>query len=73
AGRTTGLVGTVELRIADAPGLVVAVVFDQPSKGSHFGGDVAAPVFRDLMAFALRQAKIPPTGTTAPRVPLRWN
>ena len=58
---------------ADDPKLVVAVVLDRPSKGSHFGGDVAAPVFRDLTAWALRQGKIPPTGTTAPRIPLRWN
>jgi cell division protein FtsI (penicillin-binding protein 3) len=58
---------------ADDPSLVVAVVLDRPSKGSHFGGDIAAPVFRDLMAWALREGKIPPTGTTPPRIPLRWN
>jgi cell division protein FtsI (penicillin-binding protein 3) len=58
---------------ADDPALVVAVVLDRPSKGSHFGGEIAAPVFRDLTAWAMRQGKIPPTGTTAPRIPLRWN
>jgi cell division protein FtsI (penicillin-binding protein 3) len=58
---------------ADDPGLVVAVVLDRPSKGSHFGGDIAAPVFRDLMAWALRQNKIPPTGTTLRPIPLRWD
>ena len=58
---------------ADDPALVVAVVLDRPSKGSHYGGEIAAPVFRDLTAWALRQGKVPPTGTTAPRIPLRWN
>jgi cell division protein FtsI (penicillin-binding protein 3) len=57
---------------ADDPRLVVAVVVDQPSKGSPYGGEVAAPVFRDLTAWALRQGKIPPTGTTPERFPLRW-
>jgi cell division protein FtsI (penicillin-binding protein 3) len=57
---------------ADAPKLVVAVVLDQPKNG-HFGGQVAAPVFSQLMAFALAQAKVPPTGTKTPRIPLQWD
>jgi cell division protein FtsI (penicillin-binding protein 3) len=57
---------------ADAPKLIVAVVLDQPKKG-HYGGEVAAPVFSQLMAFALAQAKVPPTGTKTPRMPLQWN
>jgi cell division protein FtsI (penicillin-binding protein 3) len=57
---------------ADAPKLIVAVVLDQPKKG-HFGGEVAAPVFSQLMAFALAQAKVPPTGTKTPRMPLQWD
>jgi cell division protein FtsI (penicillin-binding protein 3) len=57
---------------ADAPQLVIAVVLDQPKKG-HFGGEVAAPVFSQLMAFALAQAKVPPTGTKPPRIPLQWH
>jgi cell division protein FtsI (penicillin-binding protein 3) len=57
---------------ADAPKLVVAVVLDQPRNG-HYGGQVAAPVFSQLMAFALAQAKVPPTGTKTPRIPLQWD
>jgi hypothetical protein len=34
---------------------------------------VAAPVFSQLMAYALAQAKVPPTGTKTPRIPLRWD
>jgi cell division protein FtsI (penicillin-binding protein 3) len=51
---------------------VVAVVLDRPTNG-HFGGQVAAPVFSQLMAYALAQAKVPPTGTKTPRIPLRWD
>jgi cell division protein FtsI (penicillin-binding protein 3) len=57
---------------ADAPKLVVAVVLDQPKNG-HFGGEVAAPVFSQLMAFALAQAKVPPTGTKPTHIPLQWD
>jgi cell division protein FtsI (penicillin-binding protein 3) len=57
---------------ADAPKLVVAVILDQPKNG-HFGGEVAAPVFSQLMAFALAQAKAPPTGTKPTRIPLQWD
>ncbi|MBP2702351.1 penicillin-binding protein 2 [Microbispora sp. RL4-1S] len=55
---------------ADAPRLVVLAVIQDPKKG-HFGGMVAAPVFKDVMTFALKSRKIPPTGTKAPRVDLR--
>jgi len=58
---------------ADAPKLVVAVVLDRPTRVSHFGGAIAAPVFSQLMAFALAQAKVPPTGTKTPRIPLLWD
>jgi cell division protein FtsI (penicillin-binding protein 3) len=56
---------------ADDPHLVVAVVLDRP-KHDYFGGQAAAPVFSQLMAYALAQQKIPPTGGTTPRIPLRW-
>ena len=35
------------------PRLIVAVVVDEPSGGKHYGGDVAAPVFRKVMEEAL--------------------
>lgn len=53
---------------ADDPQLVVQVVLQKPTKGSHYGGDIAAPVFRDVMSFALKTRKIPPTGGTAPKI-----
>ncbi|MFB4299023.1 penicillin-binding transpeptidase domain-containing protein [Actinomadura sp. NTSP31] len=51
---------------ADDPRLVVQVVLQDPKRGSHYGGDVAAPVFRDVMSFALQSEKIPPTGSEPP-------
>jgi cell division protein FtsI (penicillin-binding protein 3) len=51
---------------AEAPRLLVEVVLDHP-QGSHFGGVVAAPVFRTVMSFALRQLGIAPTGSKPPR------
>ncbi|WP_235017556.1 peptidoglycan D,D-transpeptidase FtsI family protein [Thermomonospora echinospora] len=53
---------------ADDPQLVVQVVVQKPTRGSHYGGDVAAPVFRDVMAFALKTRKIPPTGGVPPKI-----
>ncbi|WP_018657264.1 peptidoglycan D,D-transpeptidase FtsI family protein [Actinomadura flavalba] len=53
---------------ADDPQLVVQVVLQKPSRGSHLGGDVAAPVFRDVMSAALATRKIPPTGSRPPSV-----
>ncbi|WP_239137173.1 peptidoglycan D,D-transpeptidase FtsI family protein [Sphaerisporangium rufum] len=54
---------------ADAPRLVVLAVVQAPEKG-HFGGEIAAPVFKEVMSFALKTRKIPSTGTTAPPVRL---
>jgi cell division protein FtsI (penicillin-binding protein 3) len=51
---------------ADDPRLVVQVVLQKPKRGSHYGGDVAAPVFKDVMSFALQSEKIPPTGSRPP-------
>ncbi|WP_451916698.1 peptidoglycan D,D-transpeptidase FtsI family protein [Actinomadura rubrobrunea] len=53
---------------ADDPQLVVLVVLQNPRRGSHYGGDAAAPVFKDVMSFALQTRKIPPTGSKAPTV-----
>ena len=56
---------------ADDPKLLVSVVLQNPRLG-HFGGLVAAPVFRNVMSFALQTLKIPPTGTKPPHAKLTW-
>ena len=51
---------------ADAPRFVTAVVLQGTGAKGYFGGDVAAPVFSSVMAFALRGAGVAPTGTRPP-------
>ena len=51
---------------ADAPRLVTAVVLQGTGRAGYFGGSTAGPVFKNIMSFALRDLKVPPTGTTAP-------
>ncbi|KAA9380166.1 penicillin-binding protein 2 [Microbispora cellulosiformans] len=55
---------------ADQPRLMALAVIQDPKK-DHYGGAVAAPVFKDVMTFALKNRKIPPTGTKAPAMVLR--
>ena len=45
------------------------VVLNNPKNG-HFGAQVAAPVFKQVMQFALASLRIPPTDTPAPTIPL---
>ena len=68
AGYTSSFVGFAP---ADDPKLLVEVVLQNPRNG-HFGGLVAAPVFHDVMSFALQTLKVPPTGTKPPHAKLTW-
>ncbi|HTW20730.1 MAG TPA: penicillin-binding protein 2 [Mycobacteriales bacterium] len=68
AGYTATFVGMVP---ADKPQLVCEVVLDRPLH-NHYGGAVAAPIFHDVMSFALRTLKIAPTFTKPPRAKLTW-
>ncbi len=47
---------------ASNPRLVVAVMIDEPGGDHYYGGEVAAPVFREVTAGALRILGIPPDG-----------
>jgi cell division protein FtsI (penicillin-binding protein 3) len=42
------------------PRIIVAVMVDEPSTGSHYGGDVAAPVFAAVTEKTLRAMNVPP-------------
>ncbi|WP_449301217.1 peptidoglycan D,D-transpeptidase FtsI family protein [Planomonospora corallina] len=55
---------------ADKPSLVVLAVIQDPRKG-YYGGEIAAPVFKKVMTFALKSKKIPPTGTEPPAMRIR--
>ena len=67
SGYTASFVGFAP---ADAPRLVVSVSVQNPRNG-YYGGVIASPVFRDIMAYALSNQQVPPTGTPAPRLRLR--
>jgi cell division protein FtsI (penicillin-binding protein 3) len=43
-----------------APRIVVAVMIDEPSGGSHYGGDVAAPVFSTIVSETLHTLNVLP-------------
>jgi cell division protein FtsI (penicillin-binding protein 3) len=55
---------------ADNPQFVVAIMVNNPANGLH-GGDVAAPLFRDIATYELQHANIPPTGSLSVHVPLQ--
>jgi cell division protein FtsI (penicillin-binding protein 3) len=62
--RVAGKTGTSFVGFAPVskPRLVVAVMFDEPGGDHYYGGEVAAPVFREVTAGALRILGIPPDG-----------
>ena len=68
SGYTASFIG---LAPADGPAsaparrLVVAVTLQAPRNG-HYGGVLAAPVFKRVMTFALQSLRLPPTGTPSP-------
>ncbi|MEO7069526.1 MAG: penicillin-binding transpeptidase domain-containing protein, partial [Nostocoides sp.] len=66
-GKTASFIGYAP---ADKPQIVVAVILQRPVKG-YYGGTVAAPVFHDVMTYALQELKIPPTGTTPPQLKIK--
>jgi cell division protein FtsI (penicillin-binding protein 3) len=57
---------------ADKPELVVAVTVVKPQVG-RWGGQLAAPVFKEVMMSALKTRHVPPTGTTPPSIPLKFS
>lgn len=45
---------------AGQPRIIVAVMIDEPTRGSHYGGTVAGPVFNEVAAGALRLIGVHP-------------
>ncbi len=45
---------------ASNPRYIIAVTIDEPTAGKHFGGDVSAPVFSNVMSQALRMTGVLP-------------
>lgn len=56
---------------ADDPQVVVSVILYDP-QSSIWGGDVAAPVFKDVATFALQTLRVPPSTGTLTQYPTTW-
>jgi cell division protein FtsI (penicillin-binding protein 3) len=52
----------------DKPRIIVGVMVDEPSAGKYFGGDVAAPVFSQVVQQTLRMMGVPPDIDVKPQI-----
>jgi cell division protein FtsI (penicillin-binding protein 3) len=68
SGYTSSFIGYAP---ADDPEVVVSVVVQRPTNG-FYGGQVAGPLFQDVMAFALAQRGVVPSGEPARLYPQTW-
>ncbi len=50
------------------PRIVVAVMVDEPSAGKYYGGEVAAPVFSEVVQQTLRTLGVAPDTAVAPQI-----
>jgi len=55
----------------DKPRVIVAVMIDEPRAGKYYGGEVAAPVFSELVQQALRIKGVQPDMSVKPQIVLR--
>jgi cell division protein FtsI (penicillin-binding protein 3) len=53
------------------PRIIVAVMVDEPSAGQYFGGDVAAPVFSEVVQQTLRMMGVQPDLDVKPQIVTR--
>ena len=61
----------VGLAPAMNPRIVVAVMVDEPSNGKYYGGDVAAPVFAEVVQQTLRTLGVQPDMEVRPQITAR--
>jgi len=52
----------------DKPRVIVAVMIDEPRAGKYFGGDVAAPVFSEVVQQTLRMQGVQPDLSVKPQI-----
>ena len=50
------------------PRIVVAVMVDEPTAGKYYGGDVAAPVFSEVVQQTLRMMGVQPDLEVKPQI-----
>jgi len=61
----------VGLAPVDKPRIVVAVMVDEPNNGKFYGGDVAAPVFAEVVQQTLRTLGVAPDLEVVPQIVAR--
>ena len=52
----------------DKPRVIVAVMIDEPRAGKYYGGEIAAPVFSELVQQALRMKGVQPDMSVKPQI-----
>ncbi|MEJ5914841.1 peptidoglycan D,D-transpeptidase FtsI family protein [Pseudokineococcus sp. 1T1Z-3] len=68
SGYTSSFIGYAP---AEDPEVVVAVIVQRPTNG-YFGGQVAAPVFQDVMSYAMTSRGVTPSTEPARLYPQEW-
>lgn len=69
SGVTAGFIGFAP---ADDPELVIAVAIQKPTRGK-WGGELAGPVFSEVMRYALTSRGVQPSTTEAPEIVLEYD
>lgn len=55
---------------ADNPRVTVYCAIQNATKGSYYGGQICGPIYKQVMAFALKTLQVPPTGAQAANLPV---
>ncbi|MEV6160459.1 penicillin-binding protein 2 [Streptomyces sp. NPDC052052] len=58
---------------ADDPQITVYCAIQNPTKGSHFGGQTCGPIYKQVMEFALKTLQTPPSGSKPARLPVSFD
>ncbi len=57
---------------ADKPRVTVYCAIQNATVGNYFGGQICGPIYKDVMAFALKTLQVPPTGAAPARLPVEF-
>ncbi|MEV5143056.1 penicillin-binding protein 2 [Streptomyces sp. NPDC052727] len=57
---------------ADNPRITVYCAIQNATSGSYFGGQICAPIYKQVMEFALKTLQVPPTGAKAASLPVDY-
>ncbi|MFH9085964.1 peptidoglycan D,D-transpeptidase FtsI family protein [Streptomyces sp. NPDC017673] len=57
---------------ADNPRITVYCAIQNATSGSYFGGQICAPIYKQVMEFALKTLQVPPTGAKAANLPVDY-